>query len=410
MRSLRDLFSLILAGTILQLGGGVLAVLLPLALDAAGERPMAIGLVQASYAVGFIGGALVATPLIRRMGPIRAYSASAAACAALTLAFYWQIDASVWAALRVVQGFAFVVLFCAAESWLAAAAPQTSRGSIIGVYHVTTKVTLLLGPFLIVGLAPQSAGPFMIAAAIIAVSLIPICATRQVEPAPPPLERYPFMALWRAAPAAVLAAFVVGVSNAGVTALLPVYAARLEADMLAAVSVAAALNAAIWIGGILVQWPAGRLSDRLDRRLVIAGLAGIASLGAFGLMVLGAQAPLPLALLFAAIWGAGALSIYGVAVAHAADVAPGQTQRAIALVLLIWAAGAIVGPAMSGWLMQVLGPRGMFAGVALVTLALAAAMLARRRMRAGPEPEEKAPFEPTGTTSPAVSVIDPRAS
>src|SRR5690606_36495432 len=121
-----------------------------------------------------------------------------------------------------------------------------ARGSVLGLYQAAVKITLLLGPFLIVGFAPVAAAPFMIAAGIIAVSLIPICATRQIEPAPPPTARYSLRTLWRAAPAAVLASFVVGVSNSGVTALMPVYAARLDA---APVAAAAALNAAMWLGG-----------------------------------------------------------------------------------------------------------------------------------------------------------------
>lgn len=406
MRSFRDLFSLILTLTILQLAGGALGVLLPLSLDAAGASPSAIGLVQACFAVGFMAGALAATALIRRMGPIRAYSAAAAACAAITLALYLRIDPVVWAAMRAVQGFCIVLMFAAAESWLAVSAPPGKRGSVLGVYHVSVKLSLLAGPFLIVGLAPVSAGPFMIAAAIFALSLIPLCATRQIEPAPPTMESFSIASLWRAAPAAVVAAFVVGMTNQGMVALLPVYAARLGDG---AVTAAAALNATMWIGGVLLQWPAGRLSDRLDRRVVIAALAVISCVGSIALMALGAAASLPVAMALIAIWGAGALSIYGVAVAHAADAAPGQTQRAIALMLLVWAAGAVIGPALAGVVMQALGPRGLFMGGTLASLALAAAMIARRRFRDPTLTQEKAPFEPAGTTSPAAAAVDPRA-
>lgn len=407
MRSFRDLFSLILAMSILQLGGGVLGVLLPLALDEAGQGPAVIGLVQAAYSAGFMAGALAATAMLRRMGPIRAYSAAAAACAALTLALYWRIDAPAWALVRMVQGYSFVVMFAAGESWLAIAAPANNRGSVLGGYQVATKLALLAGPFLFIGLSPLSAGPFMIASAMIALSLIPMCATRQIEPAPPPLTPYSLTQLWRAAPAAVMAAFVVGISNGGMIALLPVYGARLDAD---AVTAAAALNAAIWIGGVLVQWPAGRISDRMDRRVVIAALGVAAVVGSVGLLVMGSGAPLVLALLFAAIWGGGALSIYGVAVAHAADAAQDQTPRAIALVLLIWAAGAMIGPVAAGALMQGFGPRGMFAGAAIVAFALSATMMVRRRFRDPSPVEEKAPFEPAPTNSPAIVGVDPRSA
>ena len=406
MRSLRDLFSLILTLTIVQLAGGVLGVLLPLSLNGAGATPTAIGLVQACYAVGFMAGALASTGLIRRMGPIRAYSAGAAACAAITLALYADIHAPVWAALRAIQGFCIVIMFASGESWLAVAAAPGQRGSVLGVYQAAVKLSLLAGPFLIVGLSPLAAGPFMLAAAIYAISLIPLCATRQIEPAPPPMEPFSLASLWRAAPAAVMAAFVVGVSNQGMVALLPIYAARLEQGGVAA---AAALNAAMWAGGMLLQWPAGRLSDWIDRRIVIAVLAVISCIGSLGLMALGESAPLPAALALAALWGAGAFSIYGVAVAHAADAAQGQTQRAIALMLLIWAAGAVIGPAVAGVLMQ-MGVRGLFLGGLVASVALAIAMVARRRAKDPAPAAEKARFEATGTTSPAVAAVDPRAA
>jgi MFS family permease len=206
------------------------------------------------------------------------------------------------------------------------------------------------------------------------------------------MEPFSLASLWRVAPAAVMAAFVVGVSNQGMVALLPIYAARLEQGGVAA---AAALNAAMWAGGMLLQWPAGRLSDWIDRRIVIAALAVISCIGSLGLM--------------AALWGAGAFSIYGVAVAHAADAAQGQTQRAIALMLLIWAAGAVIGPAVAGVLMQ-MGTRGLFLGGLVASVALAVAMVARRRAKDPAPAAEKARFEATGTTSPAVAAVDPRAT
>jgi len=407
MRYARDLGALIIAMTLLQAAAGIMGVLFPLALDAADVSETAIGLTTAAYALGFLVGGVYTPKLMARMGAIRAYAAFAAAAAALTLALYWRVEPWTWAVLRALLGFCFVGLFTVAESWMSVSTPADSRGSVLGVYHVVTKVALLGGPFLVLGAAPLSAGPFMVAAAIVAVAMIPLCWTRQVEPAPPSPDPYPLSRLWAAAPGGAIACFAAGLINAGLMAMLPVYAASLPAP---AVTAAALLAAAAWTGSIILQWPAGRLSDRVDRRLVIAALSTLSSFGALALAIFGAAAPIWLACAALAVWGAGALSYYGVAVAHAADhIDSVDISHAIAGLLIIYGVGAIAGPALFGGVMQVFGPTGLFALATGGAVALGAAMLWRMRVSPSlPRSEKEGFVVAPGTTSPAISEVDPR--
>jgi MFS family permease len=166
-------------------------------------------------------------------------------------------------------------------------------------------------------------------------------------------------------------------------------------------------------GAMLVQWPAGHVSDRMDRRVVIAALAGVSAVAGLALAVTPAAAPDMLIYSIAFIWGAGALSFYGVAVAHAADRAPhGQQTPMMAGVLLAWAAGSTAGPVVAGLFMQVgLGPSGLFIYAAVAYAALAAAMMSRRGARPLTEAEidAKIPFAPIAATSTAAAELDPRA-
>lgn len=408
MRHVRDLTSLILAMTLLQLAAGVMGVLLPLSLDNAGASETAIGLTATAYAVGFLAGGIYAPSMMARMGAIRAYAAFAAAAAAITLALYWRIDAWSWAVLRALLGFCFVGLFTVAESWMSVATPAHSRGSVLGVYHVVTKVALLGGPFLILGVAPLSAGPFMLTAGIVAIAMIPLCWTRQIEPAPPTPEPFPLTRLWRLAPGAVIACFAAGVLNAGLIALLPIYAAELPGE---AVTTAAVLQAAAWIGGIVIQWPAGRISDIIDRRLVIAALAAISALGVGALAAFGTAAPFWLAFAALGAWGAGSLSFYGVAVAHATDhIEAKNISKAIAGLLIVYGIGAIVGPSLYGGAMQAFGARGLFVLAAAGGALLAVTMLLRTRIIPAVDREDKEEFAfAPGSGSPAISEAHPAA-
>jgi MFS family permease len=259
----------------------------------------------------------------------------------------------------------------------------------------------------LVGLTTDHAGGFMAAAALFAASLIPVCATRRTQPGPPSTEPFGVMDLWRAAPAAVIAAFAAGAVNGAVLQLHALYASAMGPRDLSA---AAAFNAALAIGALVSQGPAGWISDRYDRRIVIAWLAAFASATALVLALLAPTLPWIATLLLTTLWGAGAMSFYGVAVAHGADRAgPGQAAGMIAGVLVVWAVGALIGPPLAGAAMaSALGPQALFLYAAFVLAGLAVAMLLRRADKRAPTPDEKTPFSVAPVTTPAAAALDPR--
>ena len=283
----------IIAVVILQAASGVLGVIVPLAMDARGLSALSTGLVAACYAVGFMAGALYAPRILQSLGHIRAFAAAAGIGGALTLALYLRIDGSAWAPLRLGTGFCLAVLFTAAESWINSTTPRERRGGVIGIYQVVTKLSVASGPFLIAHHLPMGPDGFMLAAAFFALSLVPVCGTAHAQPAPPSAEPFPLKRIWAVAPAAVIGAFLAGFTNSGVLAILPIYAARAAAEAQAAdpAFLAAAFLAAAWLGSTLLQWPAGRLSDHIDRRMVIAWLGVIELLGAIPLVIFGPELP-----------------------------------------------------------------------------------------------------------------------
>jgi MFS family permease len=106
------------------------------------------------------------------------------------------------------------------------------------------------------------------------------------------------------------------------------------------------------------------------------------------------------------VWGAGALSFYGIAVAHMADRAEhGQIARATAGLLFVWAAGSVAGPVVQGAAVDVLGGRGIFWFGGIAAFLLTAAMFWRGAARAAPTPETKGTFAPKPETSVAAAEI-----
>lgn len=413
MADYRNVWALILAVGLLQVAGGLLGVVTPLGLEALGLRPRAIGAIAALFAAGFMVGALTAPRAIHDFGNIRIFSASAAVCAAGTLLMYLGSDPWVWTAVRLAQGIALAWMFASAESWMSVATPAKARGGVLGFYHVIAKAALLVGPFLIGGAAVLSASPYIWGALFFCLCLIPVCLTRRVEPPRHGGNSMGPRRMLKLAPAAVAAVFFAGVINTGALALLPLYAQRsgLPESLGQSETGAAALAmAAAWLGGLISQWPLGRLSDRVDRRVVVAAMGIASGVSALALGLMGNVMAPWVMLTLLGLWGAGSLSFYGIAVAHGVDrTQPEEISSLMSGLLFVWAIGSVIGPPVAGAAMHpAIGPGGLFLFVAISTALLVVSMLVRR---VGRPPAPKADRENWGITQPTAVTgveIDPR--
>ncbi len=395
---LRNVAALIAAVTILQLAGGLLGVRIPLAFTIEHSRT-ALGLVAASYSAGFMMGAMIATVLFARVGHIRVYAACAAVFSVATLALHFSDDIWWWGVSRMVAGMAVALMFAAVESWLSFSIGKHVRGEVMSIYMVLTKGALALGPFLAFGYAAPEAEPWMIAAALAALSMVPICFTAAEQPDPPKAQPIALVEQFATAPAAVIGCFGAALVNGGVLALAPLYASEHYGA-----NAAAEFYSAAFTGSLLLQWPAGRISDRVDRRLVIAALAALAAAASFALALWSGELLSWSAVLLFFVWGAGALSFYGIAVAHMADRAePGKLAQSAAGLLFVWAAGSVIGPLIMGPLVDLFDVAGMFWFSGAAALFVCLAMFWRRTAREGPVTKEE--FAPQLGTSVAAGEI-----
>ncbi|MEL8055840.1 MAG: MFS transporter [Pseudomonadota bacterium] len=410
MRDLRNVFALIAAVTILQLAGGVLGVITPLGLDAFGAGTGEVGVIAALHSIGFMAGAWFSTALIRTFGNIRVHAAGGAVMTISFLLMFMEQNIWAWSGLRLMQGVAIALMFSSVEAWLGSAMPPEKRGSISGFYHLMAKVALIAGPFVIAGMAVTAPEPYMWGAIFMAFALLPITLTRRDQPPMPDREPLSILALYKLAPSGVFACFMAGVMNTGTLALLPVYAvSELEGLAPSATAIGALAAGAAWTGGLISQWPAGKISDKFDRRIVIAIMCLVSGIAALA-VGLGGFLPNIAVLILIAIWGAGSLSFYGVAVAHIIDWAPSSKMaQAMSGVLFVWAFGSVLGPVLSGLSMQTpLGASGLFLAVSFMSLALALTILVRRAIRSEPPDAVQEPWNPTTPLLAAQGEIDPR--
>jgi MFS family permease len=109
-----------------------------------------------------------------------------------------------------------------------------------------------------------------------------------------------------------------------------------------------------------------------------------------------------LLLVIATFYGAAALPIYGIAVAHANDkLASDQYVPASSTLLLCYGLGAVCGPFTASQVMVAIGPTGLFVFLASVGTVAGAFVLWRILRRAPTLPAGKGTFVATPATTPA---------
>jgi MFS family permease len=218
--------------------------------------------------------------------------------------------------------------------------------------------------------------------------MVPIVASAQPTPEPAATRPVEYRELYRHSPLAVVAVAVSGMISSIVFSMGPVYA-RLSG---AGTQGVAEFMAVSILAAVLTQYPVGRLSDRMDRRTVIAGACMVATLVAGSIELLGPH-PRGLFLLLTALYSGAALTLYSLAVSHINDkLEPAQMVAASSRLLLINGTAAATGPTLAGSLMAIFGPRAYFGTLGTLTAALALYDLWRKTRQSPVPPALKGPF------------------
>lgn len=398
-----SLFSLLLGTAVLLIGMGALGTLLGIRAGIEQFTTPVTGVVMAGYFLGFIVGSYLCPPLIHRVGHIRAFAVMAAVTTAVALAHGLLVHPVSWFVLRVINGACMMGLYMSVESWLNAITPNERRGQVFAVYMATTLLAMAAGQYLILVGEITSMMPFALAAIFLALALVPIALTRIGQPVPVSVPRVSVRSLYHNAPVGAVGALFAGLSAGAFWGMGPLFAHRIGLDP---GGVAMFMSAAI-VGGAMLQWPIGRLSDHTDRRRVLAVVCiggAVAALVAYGMAL-----AIPEALFVAAfIYGGFAFTIYSLTVAHTNDhMDKDHVLEATRTLLLLHGVGAVIGPALAGVLMDALGPGSLLLYFAAVLGMLALYVFYRMQVRIPVIPAE--PFKPmTGATSQIVLELDPR--
>ncbi|MEO1252533.1 MAG: MFS transporter [Pseudomonadota bacterium] len=403
--TVRAIAALLLSAAILLAGNGLQSTLISLRANLEGFSLAAVGLLMSAYFAGFISGCVLVPRIVARAGHIRAFAALSAIAAASALIFPLSVDFLLWAVLRAITGFCFAGLYMIVESWINERAVNENRGKVLSIYRIVDLAAITGGQFLLTVADPASFQLFSLVAILISLAIVPVSLTRSRAPQPLVKTTLDVAKLMRVSPLAVAGCFAIGLASGAFWGVGPVFVQALGYDT---AMVAAFLSAAI-IAGALAQWPLGLLSDMIDRRRVLVGVAMAAAASGVFLFMLAATSQVVL-LIGAGLYGFFAMPMFGLSAAHANDHAERDEFVAVSGgLLLVFGLGSVVGPAVAPAIMSAAGPSALFAYTALVHSALFVFGVYRMTRR-GPTPATaQADYVPVPRTTPGVFEMDPRA-
>jgi len=388
---------------LLMLGHGALGTFVSLRLTDQELDQRLIGLVVSAYFAGMLAGALLAASIIRRVGQIRAFAAFGSLFSAAAVAHTLILDVWVWTGLRALEGFFIAGLFMCVESWLNGRATPETRGRLLSVYMMVSYSMQSGGQFLINLFPADSTHLFVLISILLSVALVPVLLTRVAPPDLADIRSFNVGKLLAVSPLGMLGTFMSGAITAATYGLGPVFG---RAVGLSTGEITVFMSMII-LGGVLLQFPLGALSDVFDRRKVIIalyiGVAGVSfSLTAVTLDF--SEMLIPLAVLF----GGVTFALYPLCVAHTNDWLDDQDYvSASGGLMLTYAAGAIFGPLFAAGAMAASGPAGFFLFHASIGVGVALFGLWRMTRRASPAAQ--APFAPVPRTTPVALPLSPKA-
>lgn len=387
------------------LGSGLLSTYLGLRLTASSVSEVWIGMLMTAYYVGLVMGASVGHRLIARTGHIRAFVASAGIVTASVLGHALTDNLQVWLVLRWLVGLAMMCQYMVIESWLNEQAESHQRGRVFAGYMLVTFLGIGLGQLVLTLMPELSMRHVILVAMCFALCLVPVAVTRRLHPAPlhpAPLAIRMFV---KRIPQALLTISVAGLLLGGFYGLAPAYASSVGLD-----TEHVGVFMAVTIGaGLLAQWPAGWLSDRLDRSRMIQVNAIMLTTVSLLIALLALSDWL---LLLTGLFGLLAFTLYPLAVALANDHVE-QEERVLlsAMLLVTFGLGASAGPLLGSLLMKLGGASMLYVFMACSSLLIV--VLVRPERVTGIHLVEEAPiqFMPSAgnlVSSPLAAAIDPR--
>ena len=400
---LKSAWALLLGMLLLMVGNGLQGSLIGIRGDIEEFTTFALSIITSAYFVGFLIGSRVTPEMIRRVGHVRVFAALGSLISAVLILYPTVTEPWAWVLFRIVFGFSFCGVYVTAESWLNNASTNENRGKALSLYMIVQMTGVISSQALLNVADPAGFILFVIPSVLVSLSFAPILLSATKSPSFESTKAMSLRELYAFSPTGIVGMFVLGGVFSAQFGMASIY------GTLADLSVAqiSGFVSSIFLGGLLLQYPIGWLSDRMDRRVLILATSIIGALaGVFGWLFGG---NFSLLLVTGFLMGGMSNPLYSLLIAYTNDYLSTDDMAAASGGLLFAnGVGAVLGPIILGYIMQLIGPAGFWLFLAAILAGFSAYIGWRMTQRPSAYVEEDdydaVPYAPVVATSTAVAV------
>ncbi len=386
----RGSWALFIGMFMLMIGNGLQGTLLGVRGEIEGFNTGAMSIVMSAYFAGFLVASRHVPTLLRKVGHVRVFAALGSTVSAVLILYPVLTEVWVWVLGRVIIGYCFCGVYITAESWLNDAADNDNRGKTLSLYMIVQMAGIVLAQYILVLGDIGGYVLFIVPSVLVSLAFAPILLSVGRPPKFETTKPLPLSKLIEASPLACVGMFLLGGVFAAQFGMSAVYGTQAGLS----VPQISLLVSATYISALVLQYPIGWVSDRMERRYLIIGVAALAGLGAMVSFLGGGS--IPLILVSAAIVGGMTNPLYALLIAYANDYLDREDMAAASGGLLfINGVGAIAGPLVIGWSMSVVGPHAYWGLIMVLMYGLAVYGLWRITRRENTTSvEDQVPYAP----------------
>jgi len=384
---LRQSWALLLGMLLLMIGNGLQGTLLGVRGSLEEIDVATMGYIMSAYFVGFLVGSRMAPWMLQRVGHVRVFAALGSFASAAFILYGAAVDPLSWTVLRLIVGFCFSGIYVVAESWLNHSSNNETRGQALSLYIIVQMAGMVLGQLLLNVADPAGYGLFVLISVLVSISVAPMLLSSSTAPHHQSARAMPLASLIRTSPLASIGMLLLGGVFAALYAMASVYATERGLS----VANTSVFITAIFLGGMLFQYPIGWMSDRIDRRLLIIGTTALGAVCSLLAALFGKNFAVLIATVL--VIGGCAGPLYSLLVAYANDyLETEQMAAASGGLLFINGFGAMTGPIIVGWAMSTFGIEWFFLAIMLQLSAIGLYGLYRMTQRPHTVLDEPAPY------------------
>ena len=395
---IKNSWALLFGMFLLMLGNGLQGTLLGVRGSIEGMSPQTMSWVMTGYFVGFLFGSQLTPNMIRRVGHVRVFAALGSLVSACLILYAAWTNPYFWFLLRIIVGFCFSGIYVVAESWLNDSSSNETRGQTLSAYLIVQMMGIVLAQAVLNFADPSGYMLFIIISVVVSLSFAPILLS--VSPAPQfqTSKRMTLSQLWSISPLGVVGQFFLGAIFAALFGMASVYGTERGLT----VKDISLFVAAIYFGGMILQYPIGWVSDRMDRRVLIFI---VCSIGTFFSFTANLSDNFIWLLIVAFIIGGVSNPLYSLYIAYTNDyLEHDDMASASGGLIFLTGIGAIFGPSIVGWLLDAYGAASYFWFIGSVMAIMGSYALYRMTQTSSTAVEDTSAYAPITPTSTPIAM------